>query len=88
MTILLHVTLLTAAELDYIPPDDTLRFSAGELRDCFDIQLVDDRILEEDIEIFNVRVMATEGSGNDIIFSRDTLEVRIVDDDGMCEIYS
>ena len=79
--------LFSDAGMDYVPPEGIFRFSAGEKEDCFDIEILDDEFLEP-LETFTVRLMPSESLGNDIVFSRDTIDVRIVDRDGNVLVYS
>ena len=58
------------AHQDYIPSaNEIIRFGAGERIDCFEIELVDDRKLEDSPETFTVTIIHPEGSlatGSDI----------------------
>ena len=78
--------LFSDAGVDYIPPEGIFRFSAGEKEDCFDIEILDDEFLEP-LETFTVSLMPTESLGNEIVFSRDTIVVRIIDRDGKVLVY-
>ena len=73
------------AHQDFIPPDnEIIRFGAGKESDCFEIELVNDRILEDSPETFTVRILHPEGSlatGNGIMFDPDTLTVDIYEQD-------
>ena len=79
--------LFSDAYVDYVPPEGIFRFSAGEKEDCFDIEILDDEFLEP-LETFTVSLMPSESLGNDIVFSRDTIVVRIIDRDGKVLVYS
>ena len=69
------------AHQDYVPLTNTrFGFEAGDERACFDIEIVDDRRLEQEFETFNVTLMPSAGLSN-IVFNPYILEVGIFDDD-------
>ena len=85
--VMMHVCLFSDVGVDYVPPEGIFRFSAGEMEDCFDIVILDDELLEP-LETFTVSLMPSESLGNDIVFSQDTIVVRIIDRDGKVLVYS
>ena len=65
---------------DFRPADEIIRFGTGKRIGCFEIELVNDRRLEDSPETFTVKIERPEGSlvtGNDIMFNPDTLTVEI-----------
>ena len=69
---------------DFRPANEIIRFGAGKKVDCFEIELVNDRRLEDSPEIFSVIIERPGGSlatGNDIMFDPDTLTVEIYERD-------
>ena len=72
------------ADEDFRPADEIIRFGAGKRVDCFEIELVNDRRLEDSPETFTVKIERPVGSlatGNDIMFDPDTLTVEIYEQD-------
>ena len=69
---------------DFRPADEIIRFGTGKRIDCFEIELVNDRRLEDSPETFTVKIERPGGNlatGNDIMFNPDTLTVEIYEQD-------
>ena len=70
---------------DFRPANEIIRFGSGKRVDCFEIELVNDRRLEDSPETFTVKIERPRGSlartGNDIMFNPDTLTVEIYEQD-------
>ena len=50
-------------------------------RQCFEVNITDDRVLEE-TEIFRLRLTLAEGSSISVNINPNTSDVEIIDDDG------
>ena len=84
------VSLFTVSVADYSEPEDSVRFPGCEKEYCTDIKITDDNVLEP-LEIFTISLMRSSGFGYEIRLQPDTMEIDILDDDGMfvvCFIYT
>ena len=82
--------LFTVSGADYSEPEDSVRFPGCEKEYCTDIKITDDNVLEP-LETFTISLMRSSGIGNEIRLEPDTMEIVIIDDDGMfvvCFIYT
>lgn len=78
---LYHSVPIRAAAEDFVPLDEVVVFTPGEVRKCVNIEILDDNIEEGDTaEIFSVQVLAAPGEGN-IGVDIQLLQVFIVDSD-------
>ena len=69
---------LIAADEDYLRPTEVLVFSAGDVRQCVDISLIDDDSLEEVEEFFaNISTLVPR-----VTIDPDLTTVELQDDDG------
>ena len=69
--------------IDYVAPPALLRFEACSARECVDIGIIDDKVLEEN-EIFTVTLMLDSGASKDILLGgTTTAQVTILDTDGV-----
>ena len=85
--IILCFSISVAGE-DFEELKHAFRFESGEVNQCFDIQILDDKILET-TENFTVHLNLADGASKDILLgeSYTDVEVSINDMDGILIIY-
>ena len=79
----LYVFVVAVNNIDYVAPPVLLRFEACSARECVDIEIIDDKVLEEN-ENFTVTFMLDSGASKDILLGdTTTAQVTIIlDTDG------
>ena len=69
--------------MDYDALSTTVMFGACQIRECVDITIVDDVVLEN-VESFLVNLESTPGLDSRITLNRTRAEVQIIDNEGYC----
>ena len=81
------LSLFTVSGADYYEPVDPVRFPGCEKEHCTDIKITDDNVLEP-LETFTISLMRSSSIGNEIRLEPDTMEIVIIDEDGMSIVYT
>ena len=75
---------LTEAGKDFLPPPLAMRFGSCARRQCVEIEVMNDAVLEDN-EVFNVTLsLAPNTSSNIQLGHITTMDVVIIDMDGEC----
>ena len=83
MTSINHLFIpVSSNSLDYISVSTTLIFAPGQTRSCVNIEIMDDCIVEDRGEEFDVFLMRPDGLDNRIQIKTAHAVVNITDEDG------
>ena len=79
----IHEISLSENGSDYVAPSNRLEFESCATRQCLEIVIFNDLVLEDD-ESFNVTLSLDAGTSKNILLGVTTAKVLIIDADGIC----
>ena len=79
---IVHEISLLEDGSDYVSPSNLLEFESCATRQCLEIEILNDLVLEDD-ESFNVTLSLDAGTSKNILLGVTTAEVLIIDADGI-----
>ena len=68
---------LSVAGVDYEAAEDSLRLGSGEVNQCFNVDILDDNILEEP-ENFMVHLDLADGTSKDILLGDGCIDTEVI----------